>query len=69
MDACPVCGKPAHEGYIFGEYFEEETFVGEYGASMKIVLPYCNAGSDCNAVLAANVMDDLAEPFLDLVRD
>lgn len=64
MGECPVCGKLwPREGD--GEY-EEERYAGAEGAEMVIVIPYCNIGSECNAVEAANTMDRLAEPFLEL---
>ena len=49
------------------EEFEEERYMGNGGAELKIVLPYCNVGPECTPVTAANVMDGIAEKFLDLV--
>lgn len=59
---CPVCGSRE----VGAERFEEETYFGEQGAEMKIVIPYCN-GKGCDPVKAANLMDQIAEPFFDAV--
>lgn len=47
---------------------EDERYVGEDGAEMKVQIPYCNVGKDCSAVHAANVLDRLAEEFVLLVE-
>jgi hypothetical protein len=67
VDACPVCGQTVE---AHGEFpTEEERYVGgEDGAEMKIVLPYCNQGNNCSAVIAANAIDKLAEEFVLLVE-
>lgn len=64
MGLCPVCGGfYAAEGAQFEPHYEEETYPAAEGATLKMVIPYCNQGRDCNAVLAVNLMDALALPF------
>lgn len=67
MDQCPACG--ATLTLEFELEVEEETYVGsvDIGGEMKLALPFCNQGRQCNRVIAANVMDELAKPFLERV--
>lgn len=72
MDSCPVCGQSLFdfaEGAPLVEelQIEDETYVGEEGAEMKIRLPYCNRGKSCHRVAAVNEMDRLAAEFKESV--
>jgi DNA repair exonuclease SbcCD ATPase subunit len=65
--ACPVCGRPLQPEDELE--VEKETYVGTESlpGEMIIYLPFCNVGAICNRVLAANKLDELAEPFLEAV--
>jgi hypothetical protein len=67
MDSCPVCGARLDLGTELE--IEKERYVGsvDIGGELTMFLPFCNRDKNCNRVLAANRMDELAAPFLEAV--